>query len=558
MTYLARFTPRYASTSALFVPSWIDETPPEPGVFGLLHDLDAGNISPFTSVLADGETSEPTVYAVPRDKQVHWFFGLTGANGKRPIITVSNDLRQNAKTMEGGGWAPVYSYDQLTWHSFDSGFAALSTPTRVQFQHSAPFAADTVYIADHPVHRHQEAVSLAAQLNADTSGLVHVSSVADSAGVIGTTPAELDDLGRSVGGNLMWGFRLEDESLVTLDGGPRREIILTCGTHPGEIIDGWFLRGAIDWYLHGTGDNAERLRANFRLLVYFGITPNGRRGGEWRSNFERSGDPNRNWVAFTLYETQRVRDAIAADSSRVDIHIDFHSASNSFKPSRIFTMPEPSSEESARYLALKAAFDSVDAETLDLIAMPLSLSTSNTTGNGHTRTTYGAFSFVSEPGTRRSATVARYRDVGAHYLEALTIMDDAGEWYVDDGFSLIAGLRATATLTADLVTASAPALLEADLMAAGTMAADLMVTPGAALLAASLTASGTLAATLGSTTDPDTRSGWLYALLSFGPAARPLIGAVSTPTHAPVLHFGARARPTLALAPQSPLLTFTQ
>jgi hypothetical protein len=193
MALLEQFAPRYFGTFAQFAPAWAESTP-----FGVLHDMDSGNINPSSIVLGDEETTTPTAYVAPRTPHIHWLFGLTGVLGKRPIITVNNSQRFLSTAMLSS-WNPVWSYDQITWTPFDTPHVALTSPVRVQFQHSVPFTSDTVYVADHPVFRYADFQALATTLATDSSGLITPSLVGNSAGQIGTTQAELGPGSRIVG-----------------------------------------------------------------------------------------------------------------------------------------------------------------------------------------------------------------------------------------------------------------------------------------------------------------------------------------------------------------------
>lgn len=471
-------------------PALIESVTLEAGAVSIAvqHDLDSGNINPSLTVITDSAGSEPAISVKPRatpstlgSSHVHWFFALTGAEGKRPTITVDNSVRWVSTTM-GSGWRPVYSYDLQTWHQA-SAFTPLTSPARVRFQFPAAFTADTVYIADHPVFQYAHAAALAAELLADASGLVHVSAEADAFGVIGTTPTENDDIGRAVGGNSMWGFRLEDESATTTDGGPRRELVVTHGIHAGEVIDGWYLRGLIDWYLNDASAEAVAFRRNWRVLVYFMLTPNGRKGGGWRGNFRSEEDPNRDWAdpsAWSLYETATVRDAILADTSRHDVHLDLHAAVGATTIEQIYYRTDLPIE---RYNAFKAAFDAADSGTMLLTA-----STASQTIGEWAKVVGGAqLVVISEAGTQNSATIARYEEIAGHYLHSIAVMDAAGEFWVPS--ETAPGAVAALSLSAPAGTAAAST------SASGTpQTLSLSAPAGDATTASTTFASGDLAA----------------------------------------------------------------
>lgn len=423
MALVAQFVSGWdGSNRAQFIPAWAEDAVP----ISVDHDLDAGNINPTQTLITGADTATPSISLVPRTPgHVHWFFALDGASGKQPTITVSNALRQNATTM-ASSWRPVYSYDLVTWHQAP-GFTALTSPARVQFQFDAAFAEDRVYIADHPVFRCADFDALAAEMAADSTGLVHLSASASAGGVIGTTPTENDDLGRAVGANSIYGFRLEYESATTTDGMPRRELVVTCGIHPGEVIDGWYLRGIVDYFLNDVSTTGIAFRRNWRVLAYFSLTPNGRKGGHWRANFRNSEDPNRDWggaSAWSLYENATVRDAILADAVSHDVHLDLHSGSSSDVVTRIFYRTDI---PSLLYSAFKSAFDSRDTSSLLMQA-----STADNTVGEWAKGRGAKLVIISEPGSRTSATVERYGQIATNYIGAVADLDAAG-WFDTPG-----------------------------------------------------------------------------------------------------------------------------
>ena len=485
MTTLAQLVPAWDSSDrAQFVAAWIAQPP---DTLTVDHDIPTGNINPALTVITGATTTTPTVYVKCRTTGVWgacgYLFALDGCNGK--TVTVQVDTSNwYGRSVFHSSWDPYYSLDDgETWQSIAT-FTALTSPARVQFT-TPEFAVDRVLLAANPPYTYERYADLAALLQDDTSGRVHPSGSADANGVLGTSPAETDDLGREVGGKTVWGFRLEDESLTADDGGPKRELVLTSGVHGGEVIDGWFLQGALDYWLNGTGDNATRFRRNWRVLAYFPINPNGRFGGNGRGVWRESQDPNRDWddaPGASLAETNLFRSAIAADAARHDVHIDFHDSSviaNETASVRVSSELDP-----AQYTAFKAAFDSLDSE-------PLTVVYTNTAGTVTTwaRTQQACrMTVVSEPSDATSRPAARCIEVGAHYVEAVSIMDGDAWFYTPGG--VVAGAFASTESGVDTASASGAVLVQADLAAteAGT---DTAAFNGSSII----TTSGDLAAT---------------------------------------------------------------
>ncbi len=394
------------------------------------YDIDSGNIDPTEITLSDAGTSTPTLGVKPRltsgtgwDGHVHWFFALNGAEGRQPTITVDNTERRLSTTMSAS-WRPLYSYDLETWTPASS-FTALTSPPRLQFQFPSPFTQNRVYIADHPVFTQQHAEDFAAELIADTSGFVSVSAEADGSGVLGLSPAEDNDLGTPVGGNPIFGFILADMSTPTTDGGVKRDLVVDSGMHAGEVVDGWPLRAMARWFISDMSAEAVAFRANWRLLLYFNMNPNGRKGGSGRGVWRTGEDPNRDWAgvgAWSLAENIYVRDGILADVVNYTAHICLHAVADSTSFPHGYYRDDV---EDALNDEFKVFFDIRDPGTL-----AYEVSTAEDTVGEWAAAQGAKFVLVSEPGSRLNQTVARHEEAGVHYLEALTDLDADG-WFYD-------------------------------------------------------------------------------------------------------------------------------
>lgn len=395
--------------------------------------IDTGCIDPGSINIINPSSSEPVVEFKPRiTNGTTWIFfhcKLVNAKGKRPTFRVNIDKRWTGNIEYMADWRPVYTADHLDW---------VSAPSRTivdkiaEWQFSAPFTDNEVYVADHPVYRKGAFDELATRLLADQSGLVSVSAGADAAGVIGVTPAETDDLSRQVGGNNQYGFVLGDNRPTT-DGGPKRWLIVDCGVHAGEILDGWVLEGIIDYFIDGTGADANRLRANWNIGLYFAVTPNGRLSGHWRGNpsMNRTKDPNRDWGdtgAFFLTESRNVRNAILTDldGGQHQAGLSLHTAAGAAAVESIW--PWEGSWEDGDGPVVQAAWDNaLDALSgISWNRKPTSV-TSMVTGwhaaNG------AKLASLIEIGTRQSRPVQHYRDCGGWAVQAISAVDAQGLFY---------------------------------------------------------------------------------------------------------------------------------
>lgn len=386
------------------------------------HNLDTENVSPGTVAISIASQFSPELAWTPRRYEVnyvHTLARISGMRGRRPVFTLDTSSR-NLATAMSPSWRPCYSYDLVTW-THASAVNLLTAPNRAQWQFDEAFSSRNVWVADHPIFTYSNAVALADDLLGDTSGLVHVSALANASGVIGTSPPETNNVGFSCGSNSIFGFRLEDESATTTDGLPRREIVITCGVHAGEVLDGWYLRGIIDWFLEGSDADASYARRNFRVLAYFLLNPNGRFGGGPRGNFRVSEDPNRDWGgagAFGITENAIVRDAVLSDSTTHTVHIDLHSGASSSLVSRIYYLSDIAF---STYQAFKSKVDALDADTLSMAP-----STADNTIGKWAISRGAKLVVISEPGTARGAPRERLEQLGAIYARAVVQMEAEG------------------------------------------------------------------------------------------------------------------------------------
>lgn len=287
------------------------------------YDIDAGNINNANRVIDGLRIVNGRVSCEVTRSHFHWLFALDKAKGRRPAITVAYPTRTRSP-----GWRPFYSADGWTWVQAETS-AVLSGPSRVEFRFPHAFPADRIWIADKPVFTQWHFDQLATLLSADTSGRVSPSAAANAAGVILTTRAGTNQWGTQIGANSVYGFVLEDSSLSPVMGARKREWVLTCGVHAGEVEDGWVLRGILNFWLNGTGAVADQFRREWRIVTYFALNPNGRRAGLARYNtYNAAEDPNRDWWGpdqRTFDETRAVQDAAGLDALHHDVHMDIHS-----------------------------------------------------------------------------------------------------------------------------------------------------------------------------------------------------------------------------------------
>ena len=140
--------------------------------------------------------------------------------------------------------------------------------------------------------------------------------------VIGQSAGGIDDLGRTISPNDLYGYAISDPAA----GGEKLKVVLAGGNHPCETMGSHALEGMIDFIL-SDDPIAAGLRDVADFYVYPQINPDGRVAGYYRSTPENpSKDFNRYWnnpTGFT--DMTAVRDAMLLDTGGdVDYLFDFH------------------------------------------------------------------------------------------------------------------------------------------------------------------------------------------------------------------------------------------
>ena len=148
-----------------------------------------------------------------------------------------------------------------------------------------------------------------------------------------TAPTVLDELGRTISGEPMMGFRVGNDAVGVPSLKP--EICLFSMLHPGEDHGFIQLRGFMDKWL--TDSTFATVRNSFNLVVRPIGAPNGTKGGyrryEPRAGFASGDNLNREWKSSSLNGTsQKWQDILDADHGitfpRVRALVDFHDLSS--------------------------------------------------------------------------------------------------------------------------------------------------------------------------------------------------------------------------------------
>ncbi len=286
------------------------------------------NIEPSTVVITDPTGVSPQVTVTPRPATCnvtaglfrHFFFAVDNAEGKTPTFRVNWSAIDTGGT--AAGWRAVYTQDFVTWtqanaHTDSGGYRVFSFP--------AAMPPGAVYISSNITGRQAESIALAADLLTNHSSVASPLPSADSGGVFAVSPAETDDLGRSVGGNDQFAIKLAWGG-PTNDGRRKRIMVWTALLHAAGESQAWpVFTSSLDWMMNSASSEAVAMRANFDLHLYFNVNANGQRGGNSRGSYSSSVDFNRDFANGSHVEIANLKSAMILDTGgSCDVHLDFH------------------------------------------------------------------------------------------------------------------------------------------------------------------------------------------------------------------------------------------
>jgi hypothetical protein len=304
------------------------------GQITLDADFDSGSLCLIASDACDdngvaSSVSGNTVTLVGRDNfnagDWKWvYFRASGVSGQAVQFRIGDDFTTGGSNLNNH--AMVYSYDQQTWHFFDNN-QRQSSLGRYSFSNNTAFTQNEVYVAyglPYPTSRVDDKV-------AEWDATPYVAPLTSGFGslVIGQSPGGIDDIGRSIAGQSLYGFQITDSSSTA----SKQKIVLLGGTHANETVGNWTLEGLVD-FLVSDDLRAAQLRQRADFYVYPMSNPDGRYAGMNRTTVQvQDEDPNRVWDSASNYNGQTdirtIGQSMRFDTGGdVDYFIDFHSTVN--------------------------------------------------------------------------------------------------------------------------------------------------------------------------------------------------------------------------------------
>lgn len=290
------------------------------GQITLNGDFDHGGLDEFNSFVSGNVV---TLEGRDNFNSGDWkwlYFSADNVTGQKPTFRIADNFVGGGNRLDEHQM--VYSYDQENWQFFDNNARFAEFDTFV-FSNDAPFTQNQVYVAYGLPYSYGRVTSHTTQLA--TSPWVTPTSSSNASLVIGQSPGGLDDLGRVVAPQDIYGYKITDASAT----GPKVKIAIISGVHANETLGNYTLEGLVDFLL-GNDAEAASLRQRAEFFIYPMANPDGRLAGYNRSTVEQvNDDPNRFWDSPNyggLSDIKVVGDALLADTGGdVDYFIDFHS-----------------------------------------------------------------------------------------------------------------------------------------------------------------------------------------------------------------------------------------
>jgi hypothetical protein len=310
------------------------------GAIVLDGDFDSGSLDE-----ANSSVSGNLVMLAGRDNyntgDWKWlYFSADGVSGQQVTFRIGDNFDTGGGSLVGHKM--VYSYDQENWFFFDNNIRNASLD-RFTFSNTNPFAQDRVYVAYGLPYPKSRTDSHTASLV--DSPWVSPTLSGDADFVIGQSPGGVDDLGRVIAPQDMYGYKITDPNGGAI---AKKKVVLLGGVHANETLGNFTLEGLVDFLV---SDEAEAaiLRKYAEFYVYPMANPDGRLAGYNRSTVQRENlDPNRYWIPpnyNNLDDIEVVGDSVRADTGiDVDYMVDFHSTVNGKTGHYGYILPEYQSD----------------------------------------------------------------------------------------------------------------------------------------------------------------------------------------------------------------------
>jgi hypothetical protein len=240
----------------------------------------------------------------------------------------------------------VYSYDNVNWNFFphaNNQLLNIGNPNTngandiFRFGLGQPFTQDTVYVAYALPYQYSRTVALTQTVLASPWGAPTASANAN--GVIGQSPAGVDEIGRSIPALDLYAYRITNPA--TDSAAAKRKVMIATGQHAGETLGMHTYEGLVTWLI-SDDPRAAALRDKVEVFGYPTLNASGRYAGlsramlQWQ-NTDSNGywypnaDAGNDYVSPDRTEQRLNGEAMRADMAStpgnvIDLFLDLHSS----------------------------------------------------------------------------------------------------------------------------------------------------------------------------------------------------------------------------------------
>jgi murein tripeptide amidase MpaA len=280
------------------------------------------------------------------------YFKASGVVNAQPTFHISSNFAGDATPglHELEEHEMVYSYDNENWSFFDNNHLSGG---HFSFSNAVPFTSNEVYVAYAIPYSYGRSVAHTEAVLA--SPWVAPTASGNDLGVIGSSAAGVDDLGRDVPELDTFAYRITNPATDTGDSA-KHKVVIGTGLHAGETLGTWTFEGMVDWLI-SDDPRAAWVRDHVEVLAYPTLNPSGRFAGMSRTTVNNSGrDPNGLWDSSrwsngnygcggdNCQEIRAVGEAMMADVAStpgvVDVFVDFHSTVPDYQIDEVHGIPD--------------------------------------------------------------------------------------------------------------------------------------------------------------------------------------------------------------------------
>jgi len=258
------------------------------------------------------------------------YFKASGVEGLVPTFSASSNFAGDLTPgpHELTDHEMVYSYDGEEWFFFDNNQLGATTYT---FSNNYPFAHNEVHVAYAIPYTYGRTVEHTQKVM--SSPWAMPTNSGDANGVIGQSPAGVDELGRNIPALDLFAYRITNPETDATNPNKRRALFTT-GQHVGETLGIYTYEGLINWLI-SDDPRAAAVRDQVEVFAYPVLNASGRYAGLTRAMLGHPNTDSNGFWSPTRWadrpEQRTLGEAILADvepgpGKIIDFAVDFHSS----------------------------------------------------------------------------------------------------------------------------------------------------------------------------------------------------------------------------------------